>query len=184
MCDICDGQKMSQFWNCDLSHTLWVFNSFSSIQIWSHFGHKCHKWSQIQMWLVHTCFCFCFDWNGSEWTKYGTTHQSVRSVSFFCLESGSERLWESRERTWDGTGAPNLSCRLSKTPAPQGGLDVLQRRSRLSRLAELLIPITISMPSLVYVVYVNCWVWRNEVYLIKNPLVPGQKTEQKVLGAH
>jgi len=56
----------------------WVF---LAKQIWSHFGHKCHKWSQIQMWLVQTCFCFCFDWNGSEWTKYGKTYQKVCSIS-------------------------------------------------------------------------------------------------------
>ena len=34
-------------------------------QIWSHFRHKSQKWSQIRMWLVQTCFCFCFDRNGS-----------------------------------------------------------------------------------------------------------------------
>jgi len=41
---------------------------------------------------VQSCFCCCFDWNGSEWTKYGKTYQKVSSVSVFCLESGSERL--------------------------------------------------------------------------------------------
>jgi len=67
----------------------WVF---LAKQIWSHFDHKCHKWSQIQMWLVQTCFYFCLDKNISEWTKYGKTYQKVRSVSVFCLECGSERL--------------------------------------------------------------------------------------------
>jgi len=68
------------------------FQFFLAKQVWSHFGHKYHKWSQIQIWLVQPCFCFCFDWNGSEWTKYGKTCQKVSSVSVFCLEFGSERL--------------------------------------------------------------------------------------------
>jgi len=65
---------------------------FLAKEIWSHFVHKCHKWSQIHMRLVQPCFCFCFDWNVSDWTKYGKTYQKVSSVSVFCLESGSERL--------------------------------------------------------------------------------------------
>jgi len=43
-----------------------VFFSFLAKQVWSYFGHKCHKWSHFQLWLVQTCFCFYFDWNGSE----------------------------------------------------------------------------------------------------------------------
>ena len=63
-------------------------------QIWSHFGHKCHKWSRIKMWLVQTCFGFCFNWNGSQWMKYCKTYpwHKMSSVSVFSLESGSERL--------------------------------------------------------------------------------------------
>ena len=52
---------------------------------------------QIKMWVVQPCFCLCFDWNGSEWTKYGKTHQKVSSVSVFSLESGSELLKVWRE---------------------------------------------------------------------------------------
>jgi len=41
-----------------LGHTLWFFWSFCSktdlVTFWS-------QMSQIQMWLVQTCFCFCFD---------------------------------------------------------------------------------------------------------------------------
>ena len=36
------------------------FLVFVAKQIWSHCGHKCHKWSQIQMCTVQTCVCFCF----------------------------------------------------------------------------------------------------------------------------
>jgi len=73
---------------------------FLSKQVWSHFGHACHKWSHFQMWLVQTCFCFSFwfDWNGSEWTKYGKIYQIVSSVSVFCLESGLERLSTAMQR--------------------------------------------------------------------------------------
>jgi len=74
------------------SHALFFFIVFLAKQVWSYFGHNYHKWSQNQIWLVQTCFCFCFDWNGSEWTKYGQTYQKVSSVSVFCLEFGSERL--------------------------------------------------------------------------------------------
>jgi len=39
MRDICDGRKMSQFWICDLGHTLWFFVSFFSktdmVTFWS-----------------------------------------------------------------------------------------------------------------------------------------------------
>jgi len=35
---------------------------FLAAHIWSHFVHKCHKWSQIQMWLVQTCLFFWFRW--------------------------------------------------------------------------------------------------------------------------
>jgi len=41
------------------------FSKTSLVTLWS----KCHKWSNLQLWLVQTCFCFCFDWNGSESTK-------------------------------------------------------------------------------------------------------------------
>ena len=90
ICNICDGYKLSQIWICDLIFPSVFYYSFFREQVWSHFGHKCHKWSQL--WLVHFCFCLCFDWNGSEWTKYWKTYHKVSSVSVFCLESGSERL--------------------------------------------------------------------------------------------
>jgi len=40
MCDICDCQKMSQFWICDLGYTLFSFLIFLAKQIWSRSGHK------------------------------------------------------------------------------------------------------------------------------------------------
>ena len=45
---------------------------FFSKQIWSHFGHKCHTWSQIQMWLVTNLFLFLFSrkWFGMNEAKY------------------------------------------------------------------------------------------------------------------
>jgi len=157
-------------------------------------------WSQMSQMVTNSnvtgthlfLFLFRLKWFGMNEIRQNTPEYEVCFLSLFriwigrALRVSRKKLrWNRRrERNWDGTGAPNLSCHLSKTPAPQGSLDVFQRRSRLSRLAELLIPITISMPSLVYVMYVNCRVWRNEVYLIKNPLVPGQKTEQNLLGAH
>ena len=71
------------------SHAVF-FSIFLAKQIWLHFGHKCHKWSQIQMWLVQTCFCFCFDWSGSEWTK----RQNIPEGELcFCLLFG----------IWNGT---------------------------------------------------------------------------------
>jgi len=56
------------------SHALFFFKKKLSKQIWSHLGHKCHKWSQNQMLLVQIYFCFYFDWHGSEWMKSGKTY--------------------------------------------------------------------------------------------------------------
>ena len=62
------GWLLRAGWTCLLSRHArsWFSTVFSAKQIWSHFGHKCHKWSQVQIWLVQTCFYFCFDWNASE----------------------------------------------------------------------------------------------------------------------
>ena len=100
--DYCDGHKMSQF-----SMNLWLrsgfFLVFSAKQIWSHFGHKCHKSSQIQMWLIQTCFCFCFDWNGSEWTKYFKTYRKW-ALFLFPVQNPDRNSSEQihRETVWKG----------------------------------------------------------------------------------
>jgi len=43
-----------------------LFLIFLARHIQSYFGHKCHKWSRNQMWLVQPCFYICFLGNGSE----------------------------------------------------------------------------------------------------------------------
>jgi len=78
-CDICGGHKMSQIRSCDQVCCSGFF-FFLAKQKWSHFGHKCHKWSHVQMWLLQTCFCFCFLDNGSEWMKSSKTYKKVSSV--------------------------------------------------------------------------------------------------------
>ena len=42
-----------------------------------------------------------FDWNGSEWMKYGKTYQKVSSVSVFCLD---------RNGSCSGTPSKRLLC--------------------------------------------------------------------------
>jgi len=43
-------------------HPVYKFHVLSVTRKNPAFYCKCHEWSQIQMWLVQTCFCFCFDW--------------------------------------------------------------------------------------------------------------------------
>ena len=58
--------KSEKFQICVLCHKLWIFPIFVNKTNLVKFDHKFHKWSHIQMWLVQTCFCFCFQGNGSE----------------------------------------------------------------------------------------------------------------------
>ena len=78
MCDMCDGTKCHNFEFVTSVTRSCFFLVLLAKQIWSQFGHKCHKWSQIRMRLVQTFFFFCFDW-----TKYEKTYQKVSSVSVF-----------------------------------------------------------------------------------------------------
>jgi len=77
ICDICDGHKLSQFWICDLVCTYDFFLVLSAKLIWSQFGQKYHKWSQIQMWLVQTCFK-----KNSTWLSQGSADVAT-DIRFF-----------------------------------------------------------------------------------------------------
>jgi len=63
------------------SHALDFYLSFLVQQVWSHFGHKCHTWSHIQMWLVQTCFCFFFQ---TKWFGRNGVWQNIPE-SVFCI---------------------------------------------------------------------------------------------------
>jgi len=91
---------------------LWISPSFAK-QIWSHFVHKCHKWSHILMWLVQPCFCFCHLENYLEWMESSKTYQKVSFVFVICLESGSERLW------LVGSSNPRKKERKTARPNPR-----------------------------------------------------------------
>jgi len=71
ICDTCDCHKLPQIRICDRICFSFFFIVFLAKRVWSHFGHKCHKWSHFQMWLVHTCLFLLFLGNGqeSEWNE-------------------------------------------------------------------------------------------------------------------
>ena len=54
---------------------------FLAKRVWSHFGHKGHKWSHFQMWLVQTCLCLHFLGNGS------VSNEIQKNITecYFCL---------------------------------------------------------------------------------------------------
>jgi len=91
MCDICDGHKMSQFWICDLGHTLCFFQFF----LQNRFGYilvtnvtNGHKFKCD--WYKPVSVSVSIEVVRNE--RNGKTYQKVSSVSVCCLESGTERL--------------------------------------------------------------------------------------------
>jgi len=108
ICDICDGHKMSQFWICDLVCFSRFCLVFSAKQIWSHFGHRCHKWSHIQIWQVQTCLCCCFLEKGSEWMK---SRKITQKQTLFLFS-----VWNPDQNGSHVLGNLDYKCRTKNPP--------------------------------------------------------------------